>query len=153
MRKRVIGAAEGAPEDRWLDLEHLARAEITSEDAEYPIESALRPGGKGWRAAQKGEQIVRFLFDKPQRVRRIRLHFEEKRQERTQEFTLAWSGEDDAAPREIVRQQYNFNPPSNIRQVEDYQVDLQGVTAVELRIRPDISGGDVRASLGLIQVA
>jgi hypothetical protein len=153
MRKRVIGETEEAPVGRWLDLEHLASAEVTSEDAEYPIESALRPGDKGWRAAQAGEQIVRFHFDQPQRIRLIRLIFEENRQERTHEFSLAWSGESDPAPREIVRQQYNFNPPQNTREVEDYQVDLQEVSAIELRIRPDIRGGDVRASLGLIQVA
>jgi len=31
-------------------------------------------------------------------------------------------------------------------QVEDYDVDLDGVTALELRIVPDISGGRARAS-------
>jgi hypothetical protein len=156
MRKRVIGQdQEPSPEDeKWLNLELLAQAEISSEDAEYPIESATRPDIKnGWRAAQPGEQIVRFVFDQSQRIRRIRLVFQEERQNRTQEFSLAWSGENEPAPREIVRQQYNFNPPQNAREVEDYQVDLHGVKTIELRIRPDISGGNIRASLYLIQVA
>lgn len=155
MRKRMIGPNVEHPptEDQWLDLEGLARAEISSEDAEYPIESAIRPGGKGWRAEQPGEQVVRFVFDQPQRIRRIRLVFEEERQDRTQEFSLAWSGEDDAPLGEIVRQQYNFNPPQNTREIEDYQVDLHGAKAIELRLLPDSSGGNVRAALSLIQFA
>jgi hypothetical protein len=47
MRKRVIGHGPrkvSAVEPGWLDLERLAQVEITSEDADYPIESALIPG-------------------------------------------------------------------------------------------------------------
>lgn len=155
MRKRMIGQDEErlSIDDQWLNLERMARAEISSEDADYPIESAIRPGSEGWRAAHTGEQVVRFIFDESQRIRRIRLVFQEEGQERTQEFALAWAGEDDPAPREIVRQQYHFHPPQNTREVEDYQVDLHGVKSIELRIRPDISGGEVRASLCLIQIA
>jgi hypothetical protein len=61
MRKRIIGWDLGkvaATEPNWIDLEPLAQVEVTSEDAGYPIESALIPGmGSGWRAAQSGEQI------------------------------------------------------------------------------------------------
>lgn len=156
MRKRIIGQdQERSPEDeQWLNLERLAQAEISSEDAECPIESAIQPGSKeGWRAAHPGEQVVRFVFDRSQRIRRIRLVFREERQKRTQEFSLAWSGENDRTPREIVRQQYNFNPPQNTREVEDYQIDLHRVKSIELRIRPDIGGGNIRATLCLIQVA
>jgi hypothetical protein len=46
-----------------------------------------------------------------------------------------------------VRQQYRFSPPSTTQEVEDYAVDLDGVTALELHIIPDISGGAVPASL------
>ena len=67
MRKRIIGhdpREVSAVEPGWLDLERLAQVEITSEDADYPIESALIPGtGPGWRAAQPGEQTIRLLFD------------------------------------------------------------------------------------------
>jgi hypothetical protein len=155
MRKRMIGQDEerSPAHDQWLDLELLARAEISSEDEGYPIEAAIRPGRKGWRAAHSGEQMIRFVFEQRQRIRRVRVVFHEERQERTQEFSLAWFGEDETVPHEIVRQQYNFNPPENTREIEDYQVDLHGVKAIELRLRPDISGGDVQASLSLIQVA
>jgi hypothetical protein len=47
----------------------------------------------------------------------------------------------------IVRQQYMFSPPNTTQEVEDYTVELNGVTALELEIIPDISGGAAAASL------
>jgi hypothetical protein len=157
MRKRIIG--HGSPQVKadeagWLDLERLAQVEITSEEVDYPIESALIPGtGSGWRAAQPGEQTIRLRFDGPLRVRRIHLVFHEEQQGRTQEFVLLWSPDGGQSYWEIVRQQYNFSPPASAREVEDYEIDLDGVTALELRIVPDISGGSVRASLAQLRVA
>ncbi len=157
MRKRVIGHGPrdvSAVEPGWLDLERLAQIEITSEDADYPIESALIPGaGPGWRAAQPGEQTIRLLFDEPLRIHRLRLLFPESELQRTQEFVLRWSPDGGQSYREIVRQQYNFSPPGVAREVENYDVDLDGVTALELRIVPDISGGSARASLTQLRVA
>jgi hypothetical protein len=157
MRKRVIGYSTrdiSAAEPSWLDLERLAQVEITSEDADYPIEAALIPGrGSGWRAAQPGEQTIRLLFDEPLRLHRIRVVFHEGAQERTQEFVLQWSPDGGQSYREIVRQQYNFSSPKGAREVEDYDVDLDGVTVLELRIVPDISGSSARASLTQLRVA
>jgi hypothetical protein len=157
MRKRIIGPIPrevAAAESGWLDLERLAQVEITSEDADYPIESALIPGaGPGWRAAQPGEQTIRLLFDKPLRIHRLRLLFPESELQRTQEFVLRWSPDGGQSYREIVRQQYNFSPPGVAREVENYDVALDGVTALELRIVPDISGGSARASLTQLRVA
>ncbi len=157
MRKRIIGPSPrdvSGAEPGWLDLERLAQVEITSEDVGYPIESALIPGaGPGWRAAQPGEQTIRLLFDEPLRLRRIHLVFHEDEQERTQEFVLRWSADDGQSYREILRQQYNFSPPEGAREVEDYDLDLDGVTALELKIVPDISGGGARASLAQLRLA
>jgi hypothetical protein len=157
MRKRIIGQGPGevaAAEPGWLDLERLAQVEITSEDVGYPIESALIPAtGLGWRAAQPGEQAIRLRFDKPLRLKRIQLLFHEDEQERTQEFVLRWSPDGGQSYREIVRQQYNFSPPEAAREIEDYDVNLDGLTALELRIVPDISGGGARASLAQLRVA
>ncbi len=157
MRKRIIGHGPrdvSAAETGWLDLEHLAQVEITSEDANYPIESALIPGaGPGWRAAQPGEQTIRLLFDEPLRLKRIHLVLSEGELERTQEFVLRWSADGGQSYREILRQQYNFSPPDAARQVEDYDLDLDAVTALELKIVPDISGGGARASLAQLRVA
>src|SRR5512147_1055423 len=115
MRKRVIGHGPrevSSVEPVWLDLERLAQIEITSEDVDHPIESALIPGtGLGWRAAQPGEQTIRLLFEKPLRLKRLHLVFQEDEQGRTQEFVLRWSPDGGQSYREIVRQQYNFSPP------------------------------------------
>jgi len=156
MRKYIIG--DGTPdvsaaEQGWLDLERLAQVEITSEAVDFPIELALIPGTvMGWQAGQAGEQTVRLLFDEPQRVRRIHLVFHEDEQERTQEFVLRWSPDGGQSYREILRQQFNFSPPGASREVEDYDVELSGVTILELKIVPDIGGGSARASLAQLRL-
>ena len=157
MRKRIIGHDPGevaADEPVWMDLERLAQVEITSEDVDHPIESALIPGtGSGWRAAQPGDQTIRLLFYEPRKLQRLHLVFHEVGQERTQEFVIRWSSDGGQSYREILRQQYNFSPSVAAREVEDYDVDLDGVTALELRIVPDISGGSARASLAQLRLA
>jgi len=157
MRKRIIGQDLGkvaAAEPNWIDLEPLAQVEVTSEDAGYPIESALIPGmGPAWRAAQPGEQIIRLRFDEPLKIKRIRLVFHEDEHERTQEFVLRWLPDGGQSYREIVRQQYNFSPPDTLREVEDYALDLDGVKALELWIMPDISSGSAWASLAQLRLA
>ena len=42
-------------------------------------------------------------------------------------------------------------PPN--QESEDYRVNLNGVTALELEIVPDISGGDASASLAQMRLA
>ena len=158
MRKQIIneetrGVSPVETQD-WLDLERLVQVELTSEDARHAIESALMSNtGSGWRAQSPGKQIIRLLFDTPQRISRIQLVFQEEALERTQEFVLRWSRATGEPPREIVRQQYNFSPPGNTRELEDYIVDLDTLTILELEIIPDISGGNARASLEQLKLA
>lgn len=157
MRKSIIapgGQNAATPEDEWLDLDLLARVEVTSEDPGHPIESALIPDrGLGWLAARPGSQIVRLRFNKPQRVRRVWLHFSEPSDGRTQEFILRWGTAEDQPTHEIVRQQWTFSPGGSTRETEDYRVDLWGVTVLELTINPHISGGEARASLAEMRIA
>jgi len=157
MRKRVIQhETPVAPDDdrEWLDLEQGVLAELTSEDAAHPIEAALgMQGSAGWCAQQAGKQTIRLLFDEPRRISHIRLVFEENEQARAQEFVLRWSPDGGVSWEEIVRQQYNFSPPDSNREVEDYVVDIDGLTQLELVIIPDISGGEARASLARLQLA
>ena len=156
MRKQVIAQevrGERQAEGTFLDLETLARVEITSEDPAHTIESALVPGnGDGWRAAGPGPQKVRVFFDEPQRIRRVRLVFEEAHAERTQEFALSWIPAGEKAGQFLVRQQYTFSPGGATREVEEYVFDLQGAAAIELEIVPDISKGEAVASLVSLQV-
>jgi hypothetical protein len=157
MRKRIVGSGEGAVSTvatPWLDVERLAEVEITSEEAEHPIESALRPDDAGyWVASDPGPQTLRLHFETSQHLERIRLVFEEREVARTQEFVLRWSGDGGATYRDIVRQQYTFHPPDAVREIEDYRVQLEGVTTLELNITPNISGGLLRASLAKWTVA
>jgi hypothetical protein len=157
MLKRIIGqdTQEVSPANQhWLNLDALAQVEVTSEEAAHPIESGLLPGSEsGWRAAQAGPQIVRLVFDQPQRIERLHLEFHEGELERTQQFVLRWSSDGGQSYREIVRQQYNFSPPATTSECEDYPVDLDSVTNLELSIIPDISGGSARASLAQLRLA
>jgi hypothetical protein len=79
--------------------------------------------------------------------------FQEKERQRTQEFLLRWSPDGGASWQEIVRQQYNFSPPDNTREIEEYTAEIQGLTLLELVIIPDISGGDAHASLAGLRLA
>ncbi|MGB5179475.1 MAG: hypothetical protein WBP44_12180 [Gammaproteobacteria bacterium] len=158
MRKQIIKQdTQGLPPAEtqdWLDLEHTVQVELTSEDTEHPIESALVSNtGSGWRAQLSGKQTIRLLFDTPHRISRIQLVFQEDELERTQEFVLRWSRGIEEPPREIVRQQYNFSPPGNTRELEDYFVDLEALTMLELSINPDISKGGARATLQRLRLA
>ena len=89
---------------------------------------------------------MRLVFDQPQKIKRLHLEFYEDELERTQQFVLRWSSNRGESYREIVRQQYNFSPPGTTSECEDYPVDLEGVTTLELNIVPDISGGPACAS-------
>jgi hypothetical protein len=98
-------------------------------------------------------QIIRLVFDEPQQIRRIWLHFTEKVVSRTQEFALRWGTTRGQPIREVVRQQWVFHPKGSTHETEDYRVELSGVTVLELAISPDITGGDAQASLTELRIA
>jgi hypothetical protein len=83
----------------------------------------------------------------------VNLVFHENEHQRTQQFVLRWSSDAGRSYREIVRQQYNFSPPETTGECEDYAVELDGLTTLELNIIPDISGGPARASLNQLSLA
>lgn len=157
MRKsEITRVPESAPsrDEVWMDLDHLASVGVSSENNEYPIESALlQEGTRGWRAASPGAQTIRLVFDEPQRLRRILLVFEDTENHRMQEFVLRWSSDFKGPFREIVRQQWNFSPPESVRETEDFGVELSEVKVLELEIVPDKSGGRVYASLVSLRLA
>jgi len=158
MRKRILdtnpshGRSNAAHD--WLDLEQIATVEVTSEDPNFPIESVFTSkDGPGWRASQRGEQQIRIIFDQAASLRRIQLRFVEPEVERTQEFTLRWSSADGGPTKEIVRQQWNFSPRGSTTEVEDYEVSLEGVSVLELAIKPDLTRGEAPATLATWRVA
>jgi hypothetical protein len=157
MRKTLINqpTVSTTPSDlNYLELEHLAQVEISSECQEHPIELALVEGlDSGWQAACSGEQTIRLIFDQPQTIKHVFLLFDELEQSRTQEFVLLWRMDNEDFFREILRQQYHFSPPLTTREIENVTVDLKQLKALELRIIPDISGGDVCAKLTRLRLS
>jgi len=156
MRKIVKNSETAlAPEKAsWLDVRTIARVEVTSEDWRYPIESAFdETDERGWRAAERGKQNIRLFFDEPPRVRRIWLRFMELEAERTQQFTLQWSKDKADALRPLFQQQWNFSPSGSTSEIEDYEVDLNGVWMLQLLIDPDIARGPAVASLASWRLA
>jgi XRCC1 N terminal domain len=145
IRKHILKDAAGRKVP-GLDLESLASFEISSEDAKHPIDNALREDQQSWRAAEDGEQTIRITFDSPQTISRIGLCFEENNVARTQEFVVSWRSLQESNLREIVRQQFNFSPPNTTIEHEEFNVSLNNVIGVELKIVPDIDGKG-RASL------
>jgi hypothetical protein len=157
MRKTVINpdaaTASTGSEENWLDLEQIASVELTSEDPNFPIEFALTAGGGGsWRAGKPGKQVIRIVFDNPLRLRRIWLEFSERDVQRTQEFSLSWSRERDEPLKEIVCQQWSFSPQGSTTEVEDYRVDLEGVSVLELTLKPDLAPTGAFATLAAWRV-
>jgi len=137
-----------------MDLNRIASVEVSSEDSDHPIESALLlEEKKGWRAATPGTQTIRLIFDEPQKLKRIFLVFEDTENTRTQEFIVRWSPDIDGSFQEIVRQQWNFSPPDSVRETEDYRVELLAVKVFELMIVPYKSGREVHASLMSLRLA
>ena len=141
MRKSIVSPSTVAAtpiSDLWRDLERIARVEISSEDEQFPIEHALgKKGTTGWRAAATGPQLIRLHFDEPLNIKRLQLHFVDRAAERSQEFAVyAGAGSE---LKEVVRQQWSFSPQGSTEEIEDYMVNLSGITTLELRIDPDRS--------------
>ena len=152
MRKIIFNAspqpkADNLIPDNNLNLEQIATVLISSEAADFPIENAFtNDTPSGWKAGTPGIQTIRLVFDELIDVSRIILVFEEKLNQRTQEFTLKWSCDNDVF-NEIVRQQYHFSPPDTITEIEDYRVKLSAIKSLELILTPDISNRDMIANL------
>jgi hypothetical protein len=146
--------AASASSTDWLDLQALVKAEATSEDPAHPIEAALGPVPTGgWQALHEGPQAIRLVFSKPQSIKRIHLEFHESEIERTHEFVLRWSPNRGQSYQKIVRQQFNFSPLGATTEREEYTVDLDSVTRLELSIIPNIGGPPVRATLAWINIS
>jgi hypothetical protein len=160
MRKEIVGQKAAAGETQtaaeWLDLTSIARVQLTSEDPPFPIENALSTNPTlnelGWRATSPGPQTITMLFDAPQRIRRIVVHFVERNLERSQEFLLRYSSAKET-DREIVRQQWSFSPNGSAQEAEDYAVELESVTKLELVIDPDRGRRNSLATLSALRIA
>ena len=155
MRKSVLsvpGTSSSSPANKALDLEQIASVEISSEDPHHPFENALIDGKGGWRAAHPGPQVIRLQFDHPQDIRTVRLEFREDRSQRTQEFAL-YATSAAYSRREVVRQQWTFSPGGSAVEVEEYILNLVGVSTLELEIDPGRHDKQAIASLESITIS
>jgi hypothetical protein len=142
MRKRIITSNPSLSVARgWLDLNQAATVEVTSEEPGFPVEAVFQSdNGSGWRAGGPGDQQIRIIFDQPVPVHRIQLRFVEPAVQRTQEFSLRWFPESRGSSQEIVRQKWNFSPDGSTTETEDYEVNLDRASVLELLIQPALSG-------------
>jgi hypothetical protein len=160
MRKEIVGhktiAGVSQGDAGWLDLDSIAHVQLTSEDPAFPIENALSTNPErnelGWRATSPGPQTITLLFDAPQYIRRIFLHFMVREGERSQEFVLRYSSAKET-DREIVRQQWTFSPTGSPQEIEDYAVELESITKLELVIDPDRGRGHSLATINAFRLA
>ncbi len=153
MRKEITGGSRAGVDDaEWVDLEALARVEVSSEAAGSPIEGALMPGGsRPWVAGAPGKASVTLRFDAPREVGKVRLQCIELEHERSQEWALhallTGGGE-----REVLRQQWNFSPGGSTTEDEVYTLNLPAVAGLRLTIDPDRGRDRYPATLAMWRV-
>lgn len=130
----------------WLPVSRIARIRASSEAPQFPAAHAFSDDPDAeWRAGQSGAQTIVVRFRLARTIRRIRVEIVDAEQERTQEFTVAWTSRRGERTGVAVRQQFNFSPHGATREVEEYDVNLPAISTLELRILPDISGGSAIA--------
>src|SRR6266496_4643251 len=109
-----------------IPVAEVATVLVTSETLDHPIEHVFDnrrgPGGSRWEAEKPGEQTLILAFDAPQKFRKVTLEIEEQAVGRTQELALAVSDDGGQTYRELVRQEYNFSPPSTTFEREEWKV-------------------------------
>jgi len=141
MRKRLIDSTPESIRTRgegWLDIETAAVVEVTSEDPDCPVESAfVSRDERGWRAAALGNQTIRLVSISRKGSSAYRLCSRRNETARTQEFVCGGLPMAEDPLKKFWRQQWNFSPPDSIREVEEYQVELSGVTVLELVIQSE----------------
>ena len=153
LRKHIVKAppSHPGPEPGALDIVATATVQVTSEDSAHPIDNVFDnrrgPGGSRWVAAEPGEQTLILAFDTPQTIHQTIVEVEELEVSRTQEFRLSVSHDGGQTYRELRRQEYNFSPPGTTFEREDWVVMAEGVTHLQLWMKPDKGGKPCRATL------
>jgi hypothetical protein len=153
LRKQIIKAPSRllVPQPGELDIAATAIVQITSEEPAHPIEHVFDlqrgPGGSRWVADEPGEQTLILAFDTPQTIHQTVLEVEEPEVSRTQELRLSVSHDGGQTYRELRRQEYNFSPPGTTFEREDWVVLAEGVTHLQLWMKPDKGGKPCRATL------
>jgi hypothetical protein len=98
-------------------------------------------------AEEPGEQTLLLAFDTPQTMHQIILEVEKPEVSRTQELRLSVSHDGGQTYRELRRQAYHFSPPGTTFEQEAWTVLAEGVTHLQLWMKPDKGGKPYRATL------
>ena len=159
LRKQVVPkrSSQSAPFEGEISIADVATVQVTSEQADHPIDNAFDhnrgPGGSRWIAGGPGDQTVILLFDSPQTIRKIGVEVEELAVSRTQELSVSVSSDGGRTYRELVRQEFNFSPPSTSFERELWSAPAGAVTHLRLEIKPDKGGRVGRATLTSLTLA
>lgn len=132
---------------QWLDLDLVADVAVIAGGRRV----ARVPGF--WTAESPGEQMIEIRFHRRTPVRRLRLVSTEVTESRTQELTIWVSLRGGERHREVVRQQFNFSPNGATEEVEEYALQLDDVSTIQLRIVPSIDGRPTVACVSDLRVA
>src|SRR5262245_45364810 len=159
LRKQIVpNPSRGlVPLPGEIQIANVAVVQVTSEEAEHPIDHAFDPnrgpGATRWVADAPGEQSVTLLFDRPQTIHQIEIEVEELAVSRTQELALSFSADGGRTYRELIRQEFNFTPPGTSFERERWTVSAEAETHLRLSIKPDKGGRVGRATLTSFAVA
>ena len=100
-----------------------------------------------------GEQMIEIRFHHRIPVRRLRVVSSDLAESRTQEMTIWVSLRGGEQHREVVRQQFNFSPSGATVQVEEYALQLEDVSTIQVRMVPRIDGRRAVARVSKLHVA
>ncbi len=130
----------------WLDLIVLAAVTISVGGQRFSQSAGT------WSADCPGEQLIDIRFRRPTTLSRVRVVSREAEQSRTQEMTIWASLRRGERHREVVRLQFTFSP-ARTEHVEEYVLQLEDVSALQVRIVPSIEGRRATARVNELQVA
>jgi hypothetical protein len=152
LRKYILARPnETPPYAAEIPIPSIGTVFVSSEEKDHPIDHVFDSNrGRAatrWIAGQPGEQAIIVAFDTPQTIHQVHLEIEEHEISRTQELQLSLSTDWGVTYRELLRQEYNFSPPSTTFEQEDWTIPGQQVTHLRLSIKPDKGGKDCRASV------
>ena len=133
--------------NRWLDLDVLADVTIIAGGTRV----ARSPGR--WSSDCPGEQMIEIRFRHPTTVSRLRLVSCEAEQSRTQKLAIWASSRRGERHREVLRQQVDFSPSGAREHVEEYALQLEDVSVLQVRIVPSIDGQRAVARISELHVA
>lgn len=137
----------GPAEVQWLDLGVVADVGIVAGGR-----SVTRAPGF-WSAECEGEQLIEIRFHRRMPVRRVRVVSSDAEQSRTQEMTIWVSLRGGEQHREVLRQQFTFSPGGATQEVEEYGLQLEEVSRIQLRIVPNVDGRPAVARVTELRVA